>query len=731
MVNCIPRQQCKWPLSTALTLCHNLLALAISSNSDILTRCENLESEFKVITKPSDIEVPNEVLVTLSTHSNTSWNELNDATKVGLLWVHGYVFSGGFDNGDKAGDTILPVYTRCSNGSAIGVEMAKIGVLYDDFTAQCVTTQFQESSVRCVANITRSFQCAIDNLNTTLFSSNNMSFWSSAAVYNTMPFPQVYRHNIIISDQTTDLQVYSIHMQNDKSGMSNDNSVDAIIPCLRLEDVIASGGAFDFCRPVVDHAKVEEFLAAAKILPLTLQSEILYGGRNTTLFLGAIMAGIFMLIMTVVIGYWCHSRIMGNAEPIVEIGATQSAGFISIGQSPDTSRAQPLGFISWVIGRHVTTNNLSTANIHAIAQSTRGRLSSWYTFGNASNCESQQSSTVGTWFGAEAGGKSVSEYCDESEELTTFLQHPEVLSKCIAFDQLTFLSLLSKGAYGEVWLGQFNTQRVAIKRLLPEKCQLTSSLEQFAGEIQLMCMLQHRNIVSFEGLSWNRLQNLCAVLEYMEAGDLDAVLKQNRDCFSWQQEKISIAMDIAEGLVYLHCLRPVIVHRDLKSKNVLLNEKMHAKLSDFGVSRKTFINETMTSGVGTLLWTAPEIIEGKKYSEKADVYSLGVVLSEMDTCESPFSDVISEKGGRLPGMQLAHFVRLGNIRVSLRDDCPTILRKLIMDCTQLDPDARPSSMQVAYTLKSIIAPALRMSSSTLVTTSISTYPSFDALQRKT
>ncbi|CEG44570.1 tkl protein kinase [Plasmopara halstedii] len=631
MVNCIPRQQCKWPLSTALTLCHNLLALAISSNSDILTRCENLESEFKVITKPSDIEVPNEVLVTLSTHSNTSWNELNDATKVGLLWVHGYVFSGGFDNGDKAGDTILPVYTRCSNGSAIGVEMAKIGVLYDDFTAQCVTTQFQESSV----------------------------------------------------------------------------------------------------RPVVDHAKVEEFLAAAKILPLTLQSEILYGGRNTTLFLGAIMAGIFMLIMTVVIGYWCHSRIMGNAEPIVEIGATQSAGFISIGQSPDTSRAQPLGFISWVIGRHVTTNNLSTANIHAIAQSTRGRLSSWYTFGNASNCESQQSSTVGTWFGAEAGGKSVSEYCDESEELTTFLQHPEVLSKCIAFDQLTFLSLLSKGAYGEVWLGQFNTQRVAIKRLLPEKCQLTSSLEQFAGEIQLMCMLQHRNIVSFEGLSWNRLQNLCAVLEYMEAGDLDAVLKQNRDCFSWQQEKISIAMDIAEGLVYLHCLRPVIVHRDLKSKNVLLNEKMHAKLSDFGVSRKTFINETMTSGVGTLLWTAPEIIEGKKYSEKADVYSLGVVLSEMDTCESPFSDVISEKGGRLPGMQLAHFVRLGNIRVSLRDDCPTILRKLIMDCTQLDPDARPSSMQVAYTLKSIIAPALRMSSSTLVTTSISTYPSFDALQRKT
>uniref|UniRef100_M4C6V0 Protein kinase domain-containing protein n=1 Tax=Hyaloperonospora arabidopsidis (strain Emoy2) TaxID=559515 RepID=M4C6V0_HYAAE len=289
--------------------------------------------------------------------------------------------------------------------------------------------------------------------------------------------------------------------------------------------------------------------------------------------------------------------------------------------------------------------------------------------------------------------------------------------KRITFDELTFLRILSKGAYGEVWLGQLETRHVAIKRLLPEKCQLTASLEQFAGEIKLMGLLQHRNIVLFIGVCWNWLQNMCAVVEYMDAGDLDEILKRKREQFSWQHEKISIAMDITEGLVYLHCLRPVIVHRDLKPKNVLLNRDFQAKLSDFGVSRKTRVNETMTSGVGTLLWTAPEIIAGKKYSEKADIYSLGVLLSEMDTCEPPFSDVTSDKGERLPGMQLAQLVRLGKIRVTLRKDCPPKLCKLVMDCTQLDPDARPSSMQVAFTLKSIIAPTLRLNSSAATTAS--------------
>ncbi|POM71220.1 Protein kinase [Phytophthora palmivora] len=582
--------------TTALAIGENVSVLGVPSNSDVLTRCESLQSDTAVLTSPTDIDLPSDVAATLSAHSDSTWSELDDVTKVGLLWVHGYVFSGGSSNGNKAGDAVVQVYTRCSDGAASGMAMADVEVSYEEFTGnQCEAAScgsyFQATNTKCVANVTSAMHCAISGSSMTLPTAEDVSFWSSASSQSTIPYPQVYQHSLMVSDTTARLQVYSIHMRNEDTGVSCGSTLDTIIPCMRLEDSGVSG----FCKPTVDTATVKNFLASMSTVQVNQLSDDDEGaeGDNMVVILGAAIGGGVLLIIVIM------------------------------------------------------TN--------------RGRRSSWYTFGNASNRESavgRRSSMAGTWVGAAAGGKTVSEYCNESEILTDFMQDPEVFTKRIAFDELTFLRMLSKGAYGEVWLGQLETRHVAIKRLLPEKCQFTASLEQFAGEIQLMCTLQH---------------------QYMEAGDLDDVLKKNREKFSWQREKISIAMDIAEGLVYLHCLRPVVVHRDLKSKNVLLNRKFHAKLSDFGVSRKTHVNETMTSGVGTLLWTAPEIIEGKKYSEKADIYSLGVVLSEMDTCEAPFADVTSDKGERLPGMQIAQLVRLGKIRVSLRKDCPPNLHKLVMD----------------------------------------------------
>lgn len=309
-----------------------------------------------------------------------------------------------------------------------------------------------------------------------------------------------------------------------------------------------------------------------------------------------------------------------------------------------------------------------------------------------------------------AGCKSTEELCAESEAIAAFLQDPAMQAKRKADEDLTYLRLLAKGAFGEVFLGQYEDRHVAVKRLLPEKARSTTALAQFMAEIQLMATLDHPRIVGFVGVAWTQLQNLCVLVEFMESGDLKQVLTKRKRTLTWRREKIRIAMDMAEGLMYLHCLQPAIIHRDIKSKNVLLNAKLRAKLSDFGVSRVTQLNETLTSGVGTLLWTAPEIIEGRKYSEKADVYSLGVVLSELDTGESPFSSVTSDSGERLPGMQLAHLMRMGQISVSFRDDCPPGIRELAKSCTQLDPDLRPTSMQVAYTLKSIVEPTLRAKS---------------------
>ncbi|KAG3112590.1 hypothetical protein PI125_g8087 [Phytophthora idaei] len=533
--------------STALAICTNVLALSTSSNSDIIARCEGLLSVTAVITTPTYEKLPPDVAVTLAAHSDASWSDLDDATKVGLLWVHGYVFSGGSSNGNKAGDDIIQVYTRCSNGSTTGVEMASVGVSYDDFTAQCEAARcgsyYQATNAKCMANVTSVIQCAVDRGSSTLPTANDVSFWSSAASSSAIPYSQAYHHSVALTDTTETLQMYSIHMRNDDAGVSCGNSLDAIIPCLRLEDVASS----EFCKPAVDEVTVKNFLSSMRTLQvskLSEDNEPSDGGSDMVLILGAGIGGVVVIIV-ILVCCCCRKKRVPRTEQLSEtaaVGATQ-------GQSQITSATRSgLGFIPRVIGRRGKNSerdseSSSNATTNVNVQTNRGRRSSWYTFGNTSNREStaygRRSSMAGTWIGAAAGGKTVSEYCDESEILTYFMQDPDIFTKRIAFDELTLLRMLSKGAY------------------------------------------------------------------------------------------------------------------------------------------------------------------------------------EMDTCDAPFSDVTSDKGERLPGMQLAQLVRLGKIRVSLRKDCPPNLRKLVMDCTQLDPDARPSSMQVAFTLKSIIAPTLRMSSSTATTASTS------------
>ncbi|GLE07426.1 hypothetical protein PINS_up017635 [Pythium insidiosum] len=108
-------------------------------------------------------------------------------------------------------------------------------------------------------------------------------------------------------------------------------------------------------------------------------------------------------------------------------------------------------------------------------------------------------------------------------------------------------------------------------------------------------------------------------------------------------EKLKIATHIAHALTYLHSLEDIVLHRDLKSRNVLLTEAYDAKLTDFGASRER-ADCTMTAGVGSSLWMAPEVMLGKRYDESADVYSFGVMLSELDTHDMPFSHVVGADG---------------------------------------------------------------------------------------
>ncbi|GAB9465620.1 Tkl protein kinase [Globisporangium polare] len=288
-----------------------------------------------------------------------------------------------------------------------------------------------------------------------------------------------------------------------------------------------------------------------------------------------------------------------------------------------------------------------------------------------------------------------------SIEMSTFCTDKTLMAKRIQYHEIKFEKMLARGANGEVWKGDVGGQVVAIKQLLQEKRHDKNAIEQFAKEIRLASRLEHPNIVKFVGFSWKRLSDLCTVSEFMGKGDLSDLINSTLSGrMTWNQEKLSIAIDIANALVYLHSLEPLIIHRDLKSFNVLLNDNLKAKLSDFGLSRTRSFEETMTCGIGTLLWTAPEILRGEAYTEKADIFSYGIVLSELDTCLPPYAlnDEVSKQ--QLTNMQLINLVAKGRIKPRFRGDCPVALERLATSCVAADPAKRPNAMQIVLALTS-------------------------------
>ncbi|KAF4138265.1 Protein kinase domain [Phytophthora infestans] len=105
-------------------------------------------------------------------------------------------------------------------------------------------------------------------------------------------------------------------------------------------------------------------------------------------------------------------------------------------------------------------------------------------------------------------------------------------------------------------------------------------------------------------------------------------------------------------------------------------------------------DETMTSGVGTAYWTAPEVLAGHRYSEKADIYSLGVVLAELDTGELPFYDARTSDGHKMETIHILSLVVSGELHPSFTLDCPEDVRKLALACLNPKPECRPSAQMV-------------------------------------
>ncbi|KAI3863967.1 hypothetical protein MKW98_031559 [Papaver atlanticum] len=259
----------------------------------------------------------------------------------------------------------------------------------------------------------------------------------------------------------------------------------------------------------------------------------------------------------------------------------------------------------------------------------------------------------------------------------------------ISWDALTFGAQLGKGSCATVYHGQWYGSDVAIKVIF--KLDYTDDLlRSFRQEVLLMKRLRHPNVLLFMGAATSP-HHLCIVTEFLPRGSLYQLLRHGTPTLDWKR-RVQMALDIAQGMNYLHQYGPPIIHRDLKSSNLLVDRNWTVKVGDFGLSRlkhATFL--TTRNGKGTPQWMAPEVIRNEPADEKSDVYSFGVVLWELATLQIPWDGLTS--------MQVIAAVGFMDKQNEIPKETDPQWASLIRSCWHSDPKCRPAFKELLEKLK--------------------------------
>ncbi|KAG2298895.1 hypothetical protein Bca52824_035367 [Brassica carinata] len=279
--------------------------------------------------------------------------------------------------------------------------------------------------------------------------------------------------------------------------------------------------------------------------------------------------------------------------------------------------------------------------------------------------------------------------------------------------KLIIKTVLARGTFGTVHRGIYDGQDVAVKLLdwgeegHRSEAEIVSLRADFAQEVAVWHKLDHPNVTKFIGATMGasglQLQTesgplampnniCCVVVEYLQGGALKSFLIKNRRRKLAFKVVVQLALDLARGLSYLHSQK--IVHRDVKTENMLLDKTRTVKIADFGVARVEASNPNdMTGETGTLGYMAPEVLNGNPYNRKCDVYSFGICLWEIYCCDMPYPD--------LTFSEVTSAVVRQNLRPDIPRCCPSALAAVMKRCWDANPDKRPEMDEVVPMLESI------------------------------
>lgn len=246
----------------------------------------------------------------------------------------------------------------------------------------------------------------------------------------------------------------------------------------------------------------------------------------------------------------------------------------------------------------------------------------------------------------------------------------------IEFKDIEMGDKIGGGGVGIIYSGRFNSQTVAVKTLIDSRVG-EDVKKEYMDELLVMSKMKHANVVTFLGACMTP-PNWCFVMELCETS-LFNVLHVNQETFS-DHDKVQMAVDIGSAFEYLHSFTPAIIHRDLKSLNVLRANDGVLKVCDFGLVK----NRNVTAG--TPSYMAPELLQAKSYNKSVDSYAFGILFNEICNGQIPFNGVA------IPD------IRDRCLRGERPHQTKSIMQPqfiaLIDKCWAQDPTARPDFSQI-------------------------------------